>query len=90
MTLPDSTYFYVLDANTKVTLHRYQAWLFKTVSEVGNDDSLGDDFKKVRRKERGVFDYSLNSKNMILNVSEIFGSRLVFLHCPRGRMRGAF
>ncbi|WP_198002630.1 cache domain-containing protein [Chlorobaculum parvum] len=75
MTLPDNTYFYALDANTKVTLHRYQARLFKTVSEVGNDESLGDDFKKVMGKEQGVFDYSLNGKNMtsIFRKSPVLG-----------------
>lgn len=63
MTLPENAYFYALDAKTKVTLHRYQARTFKTVSEIGNE-SLGDAFKVVMGKERGVFNYSLDGKKM--------------------------
>jgi len=75
MTLPDNAYFYALDANTKVTLHRYPTRVFKTVSEVGNDESLGDDFKKVMDKAQGVFDYSLSGKNMasIFRKSPVLG-----------------
>jgi len=74
MTLPDNAYFYALDANTKVTLHRYQARTFKTVSEIGNE-SLGDAFKKVMHKDRGVFNYSLDGKKMtsIFRKSELLG-----------------
>jgi methyl-accepting chemotaxis protein len=63
MTLPENAYFYALDANTKVTLHRYQARTFKTVSEIGNE-SLGDAFKTLMHKDRGVFNYSLEGKKM--------------------------
>jgi hypothetical protein len=63
MMLPESAYFYALDSNTKIALHRYQARMFQTVAEVG-DESLGDAFKAVMGKERGVFDYSLNGKKM--------------------------
>ncbi|RXK82179.1 hypothetical protein EST62_11245 [Chlorobaculum sp. 24CR] len=74
MTLPDNAYFYALDAKTKVTLHRYQARTFKTVSEIGNE-SLGDAFKKVMGKDRGVFNYSLDGKKMtsIFRKSELLG-----------------
>jgi methyl-accepting chemotaxis protein len=74
MTLPENAYFYALDANTKVTLHRYQARTFKTVSEIGNE-SLGDAFKKVMHKDRGVFNYSLDGKKMtsIFRKSELLG-----------------
>ena len=63
MTLPENAYFYALDANTKIVLHRYQARMFKTVAEVG-DESLGSAFKAVMGKERGVFNYSLDGKKM--------------------------
>jgi hypothetical protein len=63
MTLPENAYFYALDANTKIVLHRYQTRMFKTVAEVG-DESLGDAFKAVMGKEHGVFNYSLNGKKM--------------------------
>ncbi|TNJ38968.1 hypothetical protein FGF66_06750 [Chlorobaculum thiosulfatiphilum] len=74
MTLPENAYFYALDANAKVTLHRYQARTFKTVSEIGNE-SLGDAFKKVMHKDRGGFNYSLNDKKMtsIFRKSELLG-----------------
>ncbi len=74
MTLPENAYFYALDANTKVTLHRYQARMFKTVSEISNE-SLGDTFKKVMHKEQGVFNYSLEGKKMssIFRKSPVLG-----------------
>jgi methyl-accepting chemotaxis protein len=74
MTLPENVYFYALDANTKIVLHRYQARMFRTVAEVG-DESLGDAFKAMMKKERGVFNYSLNGKKMtsIFRKSPVLG-----------------
>lgn len=63
MTLPENAYFYALDANTKIVLHRNHARMFRTVAEVG-DESLGDAFKAVMGKEHGSFDYVLNGKKM--------------------------
>ncbi len=63
MTLPENAYFYALDADTKIVLHRHQARMFKTVAEVG-DESLGSAFKAVMGKEGGVFNYSLSGKKM--------------------------
>lgn len=74
MTLPENAYFYALDANTKIVLHRYQSRMFRTVAEVG-DESLGSAFKAVMGKERGVFDYSLDGRKMtsIFRKSQALG-----------------
>ncbi|NTV99531.1 MAG: hypothetical protein HGA70_10265, partial [Chlorobiaceae bacterium] len=41
MKLPDNTYFYALDKNAKIVLHRYADRLFKNVDDVA-DESLGE------------------------------------------------
>lgn len=63
MKLPDNTYFYALDSDTKIVLHRYVDRMFKTVSDVG-DEMLGDEFKAIMNKEQGVFNYRLDGRKM--------------------------
>ncbi len=63
MNLPDNTYFYALDPETKIVLHKYAERMFKTVSDVG-DESLGNEFRTAMNKNEGVFDYKLNGKKM--------------------------
>lgn len=64
MKLPDDTYFYALDSNAKIVMHRYAGRLFKNVNDVA-DESLGDAFRKVMEKDQGVFEYELNGRKMI-------------------------
>ncbi|NTW52138.1 MAG: hypothetical protein HGB22_06075 [Chlorobiaceae bacterium] len=61
--MPDNAYFYVLDSNTKIILHRFEGRMFKTVSDVG-DQSLGGEFNAVMDKDQGVFNYSLNGRKI--------------------------
>ncbi len=61
--LPDNAYFYALDPDNKIVLHRNVDRMFKSVSDVG-DESLGDAFKTIMTKEQGVFNYTLNGKKM--------------------------
>jgi len=64
MELPDNTYFYALDKNAKIVLHRYAERLFKTVDDVA-DESLGNAFREVMNKEEGEFRYTLKGKKMV-------------------------
>jgi methyl-accepting chemotaxis protein len=61
--LPDNAYFYALDADTKIVLHRFEARMFKTVSDVG-DESLGNEFKAILNKDQGAFNYTLKGRKM--------------------------
>ncbi|NTW83654.1 MAG: hypothetical protein HGB36_09865 [Chlorobiaceae bacterium] len=63
LTLPDNTYFYALDPETKIVLHRFSDRMFKSVNNVG-DESLGNEFKTIMNKDHGVFNYRLHGKNM--------------------------
>lgn len=74
MNLPENTYFYALDSNTKIVLHRYQSRMFRTVAEV-SDESLGDAFRVVMNRDKGVFDYTLQGKSVrsVFRKSSLLG-----------------
>lgn len=61
--LLENAYFFALDADTKIVLHRFEARMFKTVSDVG-DESLGEEFKAVMNSDQGVFNYTLNGRKV--------------------------
>ena len=61
--LPDNAYFYALDPDNKIVLHRNVDRMFKSVSDVG-DESLGKAFKAVLTKDQGIFNYTLHGKKM--------------------------
>jgi methyl-accepting chemotaxis protein len=61
--LPDNAYFYALDSDGKIVLHRFAGRIFKRVNEVG-DESLDEEFKTVMNKEQGVFNYTLKGRKM--------------------------
>lgn len=61
--LPADHYFYALERDTRIALHRRADRMFKTPSDVG-DEALGAEFKKVLLEEGGSFDYSLNGENI--------------------------
>lgn len=63
MPLPDDAYFYALDPEAKIVLHRYADRMFRRVDEVG-DERLGNAFRAVMKNERGGFDYTLNGQRM--------------------------
>lgn len=63
MPLPESEYFYALERDTRIVLHRKAERMFKTPADVG-DEALGKEFEKVLEKEAGDFEYTLNGKKM--------------------------
>jgi methyl-accepting chemotaxis protein len=63
MKLPDKAYFYALDTDTKIILHRHLDRVFKMVENVG-DEKLAEGFKSSMKKDEGVFNYTLNGKKM--------------------------
>lgn len=63
MPLPESSYFYALEKDTRIVLHRKAERMFKTPSDVG-DEALGEEFKKVLTQDSGTFDYTLHGKKM--------------------------
>ena len=65
--LPTNTYFYALDSDAKIALHRYADRTFKAVAEVG-DENLEKEFKSLFKLENGMFEYNLKGKK----ISAIF------------------
>ncbi len=63
MPLPPDSYFYALERDTRIVLHRKAERMFKTPSDVG-DEALGEEFKRVLREDHGTFEYTLNGKKM--------------------------
>ena len=61
--LPANAYYYALDSDTKIVLHRNVDRIFKSVSDVG-DESLGEKFKAILKQDQGVFNYTLNGRKM--------------------------
>ncbi len=74
MKLPRNAYFYAIDHDTKIALHRNVERMFKTVSEVG-DESLGEAFRAIMKNDQGAMNYTLNGKKMhsIFQKSSILG-----------------
>lgn len=63
MPLPNTAYFYALEKDTRIVLHRKAERMFKTPSDVG-DEALGDEFKRMLTQDSGAFEYTLNGKRM--------------------------
>jgi len=63
MPLSDDAYFYALERDTRIVLHRKAERMFQTPSDVG-DEALGEEFKKVLTQDSGTFDYTLHGKKM--------------------------
>ena len=63
MKLPEQAYFYALERDTRIALHRKADRMFKTPSDVG-DEALGEQFKKELRHDKGTFEYTLNGKKI--------------------------
>lgn len=63
MSLPEQEYFYALERDTKIALHRKVDRMFKTPSDVG-DEALGEQFKRELRNDTGSFEYMLNGKKI--------------------------
>ncbi len=61
--LPDNAYFYALDSDARIVLHRNVDRMFKSVSDVG-DESLGNAFKAILNRNQGIFNYTLHGRKM--------------------------
>ncbi len=63
MSLPAGSYFYALERDTRIALHRYAERMFKTPADVG-DEALGEQFKTALQKDQGTMEYTLHGKRM--------------------------
>jgi methyl-accepting chemotaxis protein len=63
MSLPATSYFYALEQDTRIVLHRKAERMFQTPSDVG-DEALGEEFKRVLKQDRGTFEYTLQGKKI--------------------------
>lgn len=63
MALPATSYFYALERDTRIALHRKAERMFQTPSDVG-DEALGEEFKNVLKQDRGTFEYTLQGKRI--------------------------
>ena len=63
LTLPSTAYFYALERDTRIVLHRKAERMFQTPSDVG-DEALGEEFKKVLKQGHGTFEYTLQGKKI--------------------------
>jgi methyl-accepting chemotaxis protein len=63
MSLPATSYFYALERDTRIVLHRKAERMFQTPSDVG-DEALGEEFKKTLTDDHGNFEYTLQGKKI--------------------------
>ncbi len=63
MKLPESSYFYALERDTRIVLHRYADRMFKTPTDVG-DEALGEKFKSTLNQDAGRLEYTLQGKKI--------------------------
>jgi methyl-accepting chemotaxis protein len=75
MPLDEKSYFYALERDTRIALHRKAERMFQTPSDVG-DEALGEEFKKLLKdRSSGSFEYTLHDKKMasIFELSPTLG-----------------
>lgn len=75
MPLPQNAYFYALERDTRIALHRKAERMFQTPTDVG-DEALGEQFKQLlKERSSGSFEYELNGKKMasIFELSPTLG-----------------
>lgn len=64
MPLPADSYFYALERDTRIALHRKAERMFKTPADVG-DEALGEQFKTALQQDKGTMEYTLNGKKIV-------------------------
>ncbi len=65
MPLSDKEYFYALERDTRIAIHRKAERMFQTPSDVG-DEALGEEFKRLLKDGKsGSFEYNLHGKKMV-------------------------
>jgi len=74
MRLPENMYFYALERDTRIALHRKADRMFKTPTDVG-DEALGEEFKREVQRDSGSFEYTLEGKKIavIFERSPVLG-----------------
>jgi methyl-accepting chemotaxis protein len=64
MPLPANAYFYALERDTRIVIHRKAERMFQPPSDVG-DEALGEEFKRLlAERKAGHFEYTLHGKKM--------------------------
>jgi methyl-accepting chemotaxis protein len=63
MHLPENQYFYALERDTKIALHRRAERMFSTPADIG-DEALGEQFKSALKQDKGVLEYTLNGRKI--------------------------
>jgi methyl-accepting chemotaxis protein len=64
MPLPDDWYFYALERDTRIALHRKAERMFQTPADVG-DEELEAEFKRALQQPTGRFDYTLRGRKIV-------------------------
>jgi methyl-accepting chemotaxis protein len=75
MPLPENSYFYALERDTRIALHRKAERMFQTPSDVG-DEALGEEFRRLlNARNSGNFEYTLHGKKIdsIFELSPTLG-----------------
>jgi hypothetical protein len=75
MPLDEKSYFYALERDTRIAIHRKAERMFQTPSDVG-DEALGEEFKRLLKdRTSGSFEYTLHGKKMasIFELSPTLG-----------------
>ncbi len=74
MRLPSNSYFYALERDTRIVLHRKADRMFQTPTDIG-DEALGEEFKRELQRDRGSFEYTLEGKKIaaIFELSPTLG-----------------
>jgi methyl-accepting chemotaxis protein len=64
MPLDEKSYFYALERDTRIAIHRKAERMFQTPTDVG-DEALGEEFKRLLKdRSSGSFEYTLHGKKM--------------------------
>ncbi len=61
--MPNDGYFFALDRDTKIVLHRMAERMFKTPSDVG-DEALGAEFRRALESDSGTLNYVLQGQRI--------------------------
>lgn len=72
--MSEDMYYYALNSDTKISMHRYIDRIFRHPSDIG-DEALGEAFSSVLSKDMGVFPYELNGEKIssIFQKSQVTG-----------------
>jgi methyl-accepting chemotaxis protein len=81
--LPEDMYFYALDANEQLAIHKNPDRIFKHPADI--DPKLEPVFASILKKDQGTFQYVLEGKpiNAIFNKSALTGWRFVLVQEQR-------